>query len=79
MEANVRARVHKIIDQIDDEFFLKQVLDWLDQSRNSKEGELWNNLSDKQRHETLKSLEESDDQDNLISQDDMKKRHRKWL
>ena len=54
METNVREKVHKIIDQIDDENFLKQVLDWLDQSQNSSEEEIWNNLTENQKEETLK-------------------------
>lgn len=76
---NVREKVHKIIDQIEDENYLKQVLDWLDQSQNSSEEEIWNNLTEKQKEETLKSIEESDNPDNLISNQEMKKRHRKWL
>jgi len=49
METTVRDRVHKIIDQIDDERFLKQLLDWLDQSQESKEGTLWGRLTDEQK------------------------------
>jgi len=79
METTIRDRVHKIIDQIDDERFLKQLLDWLDQSQEAKEGALWGRLTDEQKKETLKSLKESDNPDNLIAQDKMKKRHGKWL
>jgi len=79
METNVREKVHKIIDQIDDENFLKQVLEWLGQNQNSTEEEIWNNLTEKQKEETYKSLKESDNPGNLISQQEMKKRHRKWL
>jgi len=79
METTVRGRVYKIIDQIADEKFLKQLLDWLDQSQEAKEGALWGQLTDEQKKETLKSLKESDNPDNLISQEDLKKRHSEWL
>ncbi|TDI68766.1 MAG: hypothetical protein E2O88_06085 [Bacteroidetes bacterium] len=79
METTVRDRVHKIIDQIDDDKFLKQLLYWLDQSQESKEGELWGRLTEEQKKETLESLKESGNPDNLIAQEEMKKRHGKWL
>ncbi len=49
METTVRGRVYKIIDQIADEKFLKQLLDWLDQSQEAKEGALWGQLTDEQK------------------------------
>ena len=79
MQTTIRGKVHEIIDRIDDESLLRQILDWLNQSQNSREGQLWNELTEEQRAETLKSLEESNEPENLITQDEMKKKHGKWL
>lgn len=45
----------------------------------AKDGQLWESLSSQDREELLLALEESEDPNNLISHDEMKKKHQKWL
>jgi len=45
----------------------------------SKEGDLWNKLTPEQQEEILLSLDESNDPNNLISNEEVKKNHKKWL
>ena len=45
----------------------------------AKDGQLWNKLTIQEQEELLMTLEESNNHDYLISQDDMKKKHQKWL
>lgn len=44
-----------------------------------KEGQLWNNLTNKEQEELLLSFDESKNPENLIDHEDMKKKHEKWL
>jgi len=45
----------------------------------AKDGQLWNKLTILEQEELLRTLEESNNPDYLISEDDMKKKHQKWL
>jgi uncharacterized protein YaaW (UPF0174 family) len=45
----------------------------------TKEGQLWNRLTEDEQDELLMTLEESENPENLISHEEMKKKHKKWL
>lgn len=47
--------------------------------RASKDGRLWTMLSKDEIEELLKANEESENPDNLISHEEMKKKYSKWL
>jgi hypothetical protein len=49
------------------------------QAMTSKDGKLWNNLSKDEIEELLLANEESENPDNLISHDDVKKKYAEWL
>ena len=42
-------------------------------------GQLWNDLTQQEQKELLLALEESENPKNLISQEEMRKKHAKWL
>jgi len=45
----------------------------------SKDGQLWNKLTILEQEELLMTLEESNNPDYLISEDDMKKKHKRMI
>jgi len=45
----------------------------------AKEAKLWERLTNQEREELLLTLEECEDPKNLISHDEMKKKHQKFL
>lgn len=45
----------------------------------TKEGQLWNRLTEDEQEELLMTLEESENPENLITHEEMKKKHKKWL
>ena len=45
----------------------------------SHEGELWNRLTTEEQQELLQAEKESEFPKNLISNEEMKKKHKKWL
>lgn len=70
---------HKLIDKIEDEAVLKGYFNLIQRLNNNQTGELWNTLSTEEKDELLLSYEESSNPNNLISHDDVKKQHTKWL
>ncbi|MFO7791096.1 MAG: hypothetical protein R6V32_11050 [Bacteroidales bacterium] len=46
---------------------------------NSSKSSMWDTLSDEQKREVLMSFEESENDDNLIDNEDVMKMYRKWL
>lgn len=79
MATSIKQKLHTLIDNIDNESLLTQVYELIYKKNSSKEGDLWNKLTPLQQQEVLHSLEESNDSNNLISNDDVKKNHKKWL
>ena len=70
---------HDLIDSIDNENLLINFYDLIKKRSSAKEGQLWNKLTDQEQKELLLSLEESKNPENLISHDEMVKKHKKWL
>ena len=70
---------HDLIDSIDNVNLLSNFYDLIKKRLSSKEGQLWNRLTEKEREELLLAFEESEKPENLISHEELKKRHEKWL
>jgi len=73
MATSIKQKLHTLIDNIDNESLLTQVYELIYKKNSSKEGDLWNKLTLQQQEEVLLSLEESNDTNNLISNDGVKK------
>jgi len=70
---------HNLIEKIEDEEVLKGYFKLIQRLNNNQKGELWENLSPEEKDELLLSYEESFDPNNLISHEEVKKQHDKWL
>ena len=70
---------HLLIDSIDNDNLLINFYDILKKKSSAVESKLWSNLTIEDQKELLLALEESDNPENLISLDEMKKKHQKWL
>lgn len=79
MRSSIKQKLHDLIEKIDNESFLTQVYELLYSKTSSKDGQLWMKLTPEQQKEVLLSLEESNDPINLISDEEVKRRHKKWL
>lgn len=75
----LKKNFHILIDSIDNENLLINFYDILKKRYSAKDGQLWERLTNQEREELLLALEESEDRKNLISHDEMKKKHQKWL
>ena len=70
---------HKLIDNIEDEEVLKSYYELINRLSLHETGNLWNDLTVEEKKESMVSYEESFDQLNLISHEQEKKQHDKWL
>lgn len=69
--AELKSNLHKIVDRIEDERLLRAIFSFLNERENSEEGKIWASLTEEQKKEVLQSYEESEDDSNLISDDDL--------
>lgn len=70
---------HNLIDSIDNENLLKNFYELFKKRISTKDEKLWGRLTRKEQDELILALEESENPENLISQEEMKKKHKKWL
>ncbi len=70
---------HKLIDKIENEEILKGYFQLIQRLNSHQTGKLWDNLSKEEKGELLLSYEESFDPSNLVSHEEVKKQHGKWL
>jgi len=75
----IRKNFHSLIDSIDNENILLFFYDLMKRKASSWEGQIWNRLSNEQKREILLSAEESENPENLISNEEMQIRHKEWL
>lgn len=73
--AQLKSDLQKIIERIDNEQLLQTVYDFLKQREDSKEGEFWKSLTDEQKKEIYLSYEESENDENLIAWESLKKKY----
>jgi uncharacterized beta-barrel protein YwiB (DUF1934 family) len=65
----------RILNKIEDEQLLRTIYDFLKQGENDEVGQIWKTLSDEQKNEVYASYEESQDDANLTSWEDIKKKY----
>ena len=70
---------HHIIDSIENENLLQEFYELMLRKRSSKDGRLWAMLSTDEIAELLAANEESENSEDLIPHEEMKKRYSKWL
>lgn len=76
---DIKSNFHSLIDKIDNEPLLMKFYDLMIKSTRSKEGQLYDQLTKEQKDVLILAEEESNDSANLISYDQQKKKHKKWL
>ena len=75
----LRKNFHLLIDNIENETLLNNFYDLMKSRSNAIEGQLWNRLTIQEQEELSMTLQESNNPDYLISQEEMKLKHKKWL
>lgn len=76
---DIKTNLHKLIDRIDNETVLSRFYEILKKASTIEDGSLWNRLTNEERQELLLIDMETDSEDNLISMETLKAKHKKWL
>ncbi len=71
----LKSDLHKILDRIENEQLLRTIYDFLKQRETTKEGQIWESLTEEQKKEVYLSYEESQDDKNLIDWETVKKKY----
>ena len=67
----IKTNLHKIVDRIEDERLLRVIYDFLEVREKSNEGQLWITLTTEQQQEVLQAYEDSENDSNLIDDEDV--------
>jgi hypothetical protein len=74
-KTELKSDLHRILDKIENEQLLRTIYDFIKQSENAEEGQIWNTLTEEQKKEVYLSYEESQDDKNLINWETIKKKY----
>ena len=77
--ANLKTDFHQLIYKIENEELLFSFYQLLVQRSQSKNGQLWESLTDKEKNELLLADEESKDSNNWISDEEVRLKQQQWL
>ncbi|WP_121247003.1 hypothetical protein [Mucilaginibacter phyllosphaerae] len=75
--AELKSEFHSLIDRTNDPEIIEQFLGAMNQSLNA-DGALWKSLSPAQQQSVLDAYEESKDDDNLTTLEQLKRRYANW-
>lgn len=75
----IKSNLHQLIESIDDNVVLTKFYDLILTAKNNTGGSLWNTLSQEERDELLLFDMEADNPDNLVSHEEVRAKHQKWL
>lgn len=71
----MKKNFHLLIDSIENENLLISFYELIKKRNSTQDVQLWNSLTKPEQDELLLALEESDNPDNLISHEEMLKKH----
>ena len=77
--SELKLNLHNLIDKIDNESLLLNLYDLLSKRTTAQDGKLWSRLTNEEIKELLVAEAESEYEENLISHEQMIKKHEKWL
>lgn len=75
----IRTNFHHLIDQIEDERLLIKLYQVMEQISLTRDGSLWTRLTEQEQAELLKIESEVQSGTDLISNEKMQIKHKKWL
>ena len=74
----LKSNLHSFIDQIENIDLLREYYMEMKKLISTKKSNIWDSLSDEQKKEVLLSYEESENEENLIDNNEVMKKYDKW-
>lgn len=75
----IKTNFHHLIDRINNEQLLIKLYHIMEQASLTADGQLWSSLSEDEQIELLKIEKEVQSDSDLISNEQMQSKHKKWL
>jgi len=75
----IRDDFHQLIDNIEDEQVLQHYSELIRKRNEDEDGNIWNDLSEAKKKDLLVAYDESFNKNNLLSHEQVKLQHEKWL
>ena len=75
----LRSNLHSFIDQIENTDLLREYYLEMKRLLTIKKTKIWDSLTEEQRREVLLSYEESENEENLIDNNEVMKKYDKWI
>jgi hypothetical protein len=75
----IKTNFHQLIDQINNEKLLIKLYRIMEQASSTVDGQLWSRLTEEEQIELLKIESEVHSDNNLIPNEQMQTKHKKWL
>ncbi|PKP21442.1 MAG: hypothetical protein CVU05_06815 [Bacteroidetes bacterium HGW-Bacteroidetes-21] len=76
---DLKKNFHLLIDSIDNENLLIHLYEIIKNRVSTEDGQLWGRLTKYEQEELIQTFEECKSNEYLISNEEMKKKHKKWL
>ena len=78
-KTTLKTNLHKFIDQIDSQNLLEEYYQEMKNLIQKSKVNVWDSLTDEQRKEVLLSYEESEMDSNLVDNESVMNKYKKWL
>lgn len=75
----LKTNLHSFIDKLDNTSLLKEYYNELKKIITISQGRIWDTLSEDQKKQVLLSFEESEDETNLLDNDAVMGKYKKWF
>jgi hypothetical protein len=75
----LKANLHSFIDKLENNNLLHEYYNELKRILSLSQGKIWDSLTEEQKKEVLISFEESEDDSNLLDNETVMSRYKKWL
>ncbi len=75
----LKSNFHKLIEDISNQKLLEKFYEIMTIANSTNEGKFWDSLSEEQKAEIIEIDIETNDETNLIDEEEIKKKYAKWF
>ena len=75
----IKSNLHNLIDELENPALLNEFYNEIKYIVDSSKHSIWDTLTEAEKKDVLLSYEESEIEENLIDNDEVMKKYRKWL
>ena len=77
--SQLKSNLHQLIDELESTELLEEYYNEIKRIVNSSKHRIWDTLTEEQKKEVLLSFDETNDENNLIDNEEIMNKYKKWL